>query len=71
MDEDKDQIFAIKEKVGNLRLENGLLKKAIDSIYTRVRADQTRKSPIEKLLTLDEIKKTCSEVILELAKYKS
>lgn len=53
-----------------LRKQNEIMKAALDSIYERVRGDQTLKTQIQKLITLEDVQKLASRALFEIKDVK-
>jgi len=53
-----------------LKAQNQILKQALETIHIRVRANQTQKNEIQKLLTLDSIKELVCQALEDIKQVK-
>lgn len=70
MSEEQDAFRDYQAAIKILRRQNEIMKIALDAIYDRVRGDQTLKTQIQKLITLEDIQKTASRALFEIKEVK-
>lgn len=70
MSEDHSMMKDLQESNKLLRKQNEIMKAALDSIYERVRGDQTLKTQIQKLITLEDVQKLASRALFEIKDVK-